>query len=498
MSNWTFGRKLGAGFAIAAVALAVVGVVGHRSIKELIEDNRWVSHTYQVRREISALLSQLRTIDGAVRGYVITGDESHAAQYQAAHDGVAQTVAGLGKLIGDNPTQSARLQSAGPPIEARLATGRDFIAARRTQGAEAAARLVVAGAGTRSMEQVQRILGEMDQAEADLLVERMRQEESSARAAQGIIMWGSLSGVALVALAGLFISRSLSRQVGEAVRHIQSSSAELQAAANQQAASAKEQATATAEIITTINELLATSRQIADSAQRVSQIAGQTATSARTGDGTVDRGHESVSAVRRQVELIVNHMLELGKKSQQIGAVLEIVAELAEQTNILAINASIEAAGAGDAGKRFAVVADEIRKLADRVGGSTKEIRGLIDDVRSAVNTSVMTTETGSKAAEAGSRQFAEVASAFRQISTQVTTTTEAAREIELSTKQQASAVEQVNVAMSNVAQSTKENEVSTAQTLRTASELARLSRDLLRLVQPQVHMVSSHQELTS
>jgi methyl-accepting chemotaxis protein len=129
------------------------------------------------------------------------------------------------------------------------------------------------------------------------------------------------------------------------------------------------------------------------------------------------------------------------------------------------------------------------------VGGSTKEIRGLIDDVRSAVNTSVMTTETGSKAVDAGSRQFAEVATAFREISGQVGTTTEAAKEIELSTKQQASAVEQVNVAMNNVAQSTREAEVSTAQTLRTASELARLSRDLMRLVQPEAAAVARQAE---
>jgi methyl-accepting chemotaxis protein len=240
------------------------------------------------------------------------------------------------------------------------------------------------------------------------------------------------------------------------------------------------------EVSTTISELLATSRQIAESARSVADIAGQTASQARTGDATVARGTEAVAAIKRQVDAIVSHMLELGKKSQQIGAVLDIVSELAEQTNILAINATIEAAGAGESGRRFGVVADEIRKLADRVGGSTKEIRTLIDDVRAAVNTTVMTTETGSKAVEAGSAQFGEVAGAFRQISNQVLTATEAAREIELSTKQQATAVEQVNVAITNVAQASKESEVSTSQTLRTASELASLSRELLRLVEAQ------------
>jgi methyl-accepting chemotaxis protein len=184
------------------------------------------------------------------------------------------------------------------------------------------------------------------------------------------------------------------------------------------------------------------------------------------------------------VDQIVAHMLELGKKSQQIGAVLDIVSELAEQTNILSINATIEAAGAGETGKRFAIVADEIRKLADRVAASAKEVRNLIDDVRSSVNTTVMATETGSKAVDAGSKQFGEVASAFKAIAGLVGTTTEAAREIELSTKQQSTAVEQVNVAIVNVTQAARETEASTSQTLETASLLAATSTDLLKLVQ--------------
>jgi methyl-accepting chemotaxis protein len=179
-------------------------------------------------------------------------------------------------------------------------------------------------------------------------------------------------------------------------------------------------------------------------------------------------------------------MLDLGKKSQQIGAVLDIVAELAEQTNIVAINATIEANGAGEAGRRFGVVADEIRKLADRVGTSTKQIRAMIEEVRGAVNTTVMATETGSKTAEAGTQQFAEVTRSLREIAGLVATTTEASREIELSTKQQATAVEQVNVAMVDLAQASRETEASSGQTLSTASELASLSRALMTLVRPE------------
>jgi methyl-accepting chemotaxis protein len=296
-------------------------------------------------------------------------------------------------------------------------------------------------------------------------------------------MWGGIAGVVLIVAASWYTVSTLTSRVGGAVGHVQSSSAELQAAANQQASSAREQASAMNEIATTIRELIATSRQIAESAQRVAQVAEDTDASARDGNETVERATASIEGIRRQVDQIVSHMLDLGRKSQQIGAVLDIVAELAEQTNILAINATIEAAGAGEAGGRFSVVADEIRKLSDRVSGSTKEIRGLIDDVRSAVNTTVMATEGGSKTVDAGTRQFGEVAAAFARILGMVTMASEAAKEIELSTKQQSTAVEQVNVAISNVAQASQETEASASQILQTASELANLSRELTSII---------------
>ena len=485
--NWTFGRKLALGFAVAVVTLLLVGISGYRSTEHLIENDRWVSHTHEVRTKLADLISSLKDAETGQRGFVITADENFLDPYRGALPEIGKIVSDLRSLTADNEAQQRRLSALQPLIDGKLAELKRTIEMRRAQGFEATMKVVAAGEGKALMDQMRVVVAQMDGDEASLLKRRNAEAEASSESTKTVILWGSLLGVGLVAAAGTLISRSLASQLGAAVHHIQSSSAELQSAANQQATGAKEQASAMSEISTTISELLATSRQIAESARRVAEIADQTATAARSGDLTVEKGHESITGIRRQVDVIVHHMLDLGKKSQQIGSVLEIVSELAEQTNILAINATIEAAGAGDAGRRFGVVADEIRKLADRVGGSTKEIRGLIDDVRSAVNTTVMTTETGSKAVEAGADQFGRVAAAFKQIGSQVSTTTEAAKEIELSTKQQATAVEQVNVAITNVSQATKESEVSTGQTLRTAVELAHLSRELLRLIQPQV-----------
>jgi methyl-accepting chemotaxis protein len=264
---------------------------------------------------------------------------------------------------------------------------------------------------------------------------------------------------------------------------VRRSSADLQTTANQQAAGAKEQATAINEISTTTTELLATSQQIADNAQQVSGVADRTNQAGQHGRDTVSAAQKSMTETRRQVDAIVTHMHALSDKSTRIASVLDIVTELAEQTNILAINSTIEAAGAGKVGTRFAIVADEIRKLADRVAVSTQDIRHLIDDVRTAVATTVAASEAGSQAVDAGSVQVEQVASSLEHIVTLVRTTTEASREIELSTRQQSTAVEQVTLAVDHVAQTTREAETSANATLQTATQLTHLSTNLHSLV---------------
>jgi CHASE3 domain sensor protein len=484
---WTFGRRIAAGFAIAFAMFAIIGFSAYRNIDVLTKTSYLVAHTHLVTRNIFELLGQLVDAEASQRGFLITGDETFLEPYRSATAALPQLMKNLRELTADDQGQQKRINDAQSMVAAKLTWLKRTIDMRRSGGFEPAMKLISTREGERTMDDLRRVLDEMDANEQQSLKLRADDVESARLTATWTIVTGTLIALVFISAVGWFLTQTLSQQIGSAVGHVRTSSAELQAAATQQATGSREQSTATSEISTTISELLATSRQINESAQRVAHSADLTAVAARAGDETVETAHESIAGIRRQVDLVVSHMLELGKTSQQIGGVLEIVSEMAEQTNILAINATIEAAGAGEAGKRFAVVADEIRKLADRVAGSTKEIRGLVDDVRSAVNTTVMATETGSKAVDAGSKQFGHVAASFKQIADLVVSTTEAAREIELSTKQQMTAVEQVNVAIRNVAQASKETEASAGQTQQTASQLSVLSRDLLRLVQPSV-----------
>src|ERR1019366_7381282 len=336
---------------------------------------------------MTEVLSLLKDAETGQRGFVITGDESFLEPYRSAVAALPATLDALRDLVSDTPSQEKRFAEVEPLVALKMAELKQTIDLRRSGGFESAAAVVKAGEGKRTMDEVRRVLGQMDHDERDRLHARAEEVDASATGARSTMLGGTLFGLLLVTAAGFVITRSLATQIGSAVQHVRSSSAELQTAANQQVSGAKEQATAMTQITTTISELIATSRQIAESARRVAQIAAEAGSAARRGDESVVKTQDAVGTIRRQVDAIVTHMLDLGKKSQQIGGILEIINELAEQTNILAINATIEAAGAGEMGKRFSVVADEIRKLADRVGGSTKEIRGLVDDIRAAVNT---------------------------------------------------------------------------------------------------------------
>ncbi|WP_305788914.1 methyl-accepting chemotaxis protein [Symbioplanes lichenis] len=483
MARRTFGNKLALSFGITVALTLVMGVasVGALTLVVNAKDDA-ISLASGALVDAEHLTTKAETRIGDWRLYLLTGSQENLDQADADRQDFLDMLAKLRSTLTDPAALS---------LLATVAAAEEKHAAALQTVAETRAKLTTfADVGQLNATAVGPLRDELRSAIAALIgrvrtdVEAAR-EQSSTRATQSIviIVVVGLLSICFSAAVAWRLSRDLRREVGAAVGHIQSSSAQLEAAASQQAGGGRDQASAMNEITTTISELLITSRQIADSAQRVSQIAEETSDAARTGDATIDQTRASIAAIRTQVDQIVQHMLALGEKSQQIGSVVDLVSELAEQTNILAINATIEASGAGEWGRRFAVVAEEIRKLADRTAGSAKEIRALIEDVRGAVNTTVMATEIGAKSVDAGARQFDDATNSFRRIAQLVATTNDATREIELSTKQQTTAVEQVNVAASDTARVTRETEASAVQTRQTAAHLSSLSGDLLELV---------------
>jgi methyl-accepting chemotaxis protein len=241
---------------------------------------------------------------------------------------------------------------------------------------------------------------------------------------------------------------SLLDQIRGANTNMRTLTAEVLAAAEQQASGSA----AVTETSATVEELAQTSSQIADNSEAVVRVAERTLASAEEGMHAVQQTTEGIEEIRVTTQQSSDRILALGERSQEIGRVLVIIDEIAEQTKILALNAAIEAARAGDAGKGFSVVAEEIRKLAESVTESTREIGRVVREIQASTSALIMQTEKAAKKVAEGREMATNTQDALERIVSQVEETTDAAKQISIATQQQRTASDQVVISMKEVA----------------------------------------------
>ncbi len=484
-SNWPLRKQVLSSFIVMTLMVVFFVGLNLRNVYALMESLAGVRHTQEALNGVEKVVAKTTAADLSHRLYALTGNATllESTSPSASASGLGQELDAVAAGFSGSAELTKTVESLRGLVARQKDLLRTLIDVRTAQGAPATL-AQLDGEGKRVMEGIQQASSELLRKGHETLVAQHEAQSQQTRRFTLFFGGGSLVLLTLTALIVLGVGGSLKEKLGTAIAQVQGSSSELQSAASLQAAGSREQASATTEISTTVKELLSTARQIAASTQQLASVADETAGAAGTGNSAVLQAQEAIATVRRQVDAIVNHMLDLGKRSQEVGGILDIINELAEQTNLLAINATIESAGAGEHGKRFAVVAEEIRKLADRVGGATKDIRVLIDEIRAASNTTIMATEDGSKAVQSSAQQFNDVAGNFRHIAELVRTNLDVAREIEMSTQQQTTAVEQVNTTILEVAKTARQTETSSTQTLHTATRLIELSQQLSTLME--------------
>jgi methyl-accepting chemotaxis protein len=187
--------------------------------------------------------------------------------------------------------------------------------------------------------------------------------------------------------------------------------------------------------------------------------------------------------VAEHVESIANSIVALAEQAQAIGEITTTVSEIAEQTNMLSLNAAVEAARAGDQGRGFAVVAGEIRALAEQSKKATVQVRQLLGDIQRATNAAVVATEHGTRQVEAGNRQVSEAGETIRLLVEAVGQASNAATQIVASAGQQAAGMAQIREAMASIHEATHQNLASTRQAENAAQDLNSMGQRLLELV---------------
>ena len=262
-----------------------------------------------------------------------------------------------------------------------------------------------------------------------------------------------------------------------------SAASEIVASTSQLAASASQSAAAVSETTTTVEEVRQTAQLASQKAKLVADSAQRAAQSSQSGRKSTEDVAAGMERISQQMDAIAASMGRLSEQSQTIGQIIATVEDLATQSNLLAVNAAIEAAKAGEQGKGFAVVAQEVKSLAEQSRQATNQVRTILGDIQKATSAAVMATEQGSKAVEAGTRQSEVAGGAIQALAGSVNEATQAAVQIAASSQQQLVGVDQVAGAMESIKQASAQNVAGAKQLETAARNLSELGQRLKQMV---------------
>jgi methyl-accepting chemotaxis protein len=290
-------------------------------------------------------------------------------------------------------------------------------------------------------------------------------------------------GQLLAALGQMVASwRHLMAETNSGIATLGAAASEILASTMQGAAGASQTAAAVSETTATVEEVKQTAVLASDKSRRVSDAARQAASIAARGRQAVEESVHGMESVQEKMESIAATIVRLSERSQAIADITVTVGGLADQSNLLAVNAAIEAAKAGEHGKGFGVVAQEVRALAEQSRQATRQVREILGEIQKSIGAAVMITEQGAKSVAQGVVRSTEAGDAIRSLADSIGDAAEAAAQIAASSQQQLAGMDQVALAMANIHQVSAENAASSRQSEQAAQNLNELGIKLRQL----------------
>jgi PAS domain S-box-containing protein len=277
--------------------------------------------------------------------------------------------------------------------------------------------------------------------------------------------------------------QAVNRQVQEAANVLATSVGEILALTTQLASVSTETAASVNETISTVEEVKQTALLSSQKSRSVSETAQRAVSVALQGNAAVNSTVEGINHIKGLMESVAQSILQLSEQTQAIGEIITAVSDLAQQSNLLAVNAAIEASKAGEHGKGFAVVAQEIKSLADQSKQATGQVRAILSDIQKATGASVLAAEQVSKAVDVGVRQAAESGGSISKLSESISESAQTATQIAASSQQQLVGMDQIALAMENIKMAAQQNVEGTKQAEQAAQNLNELGLKLKEML---------------
>jgi len=268
-------------------------------------------------------------------------------------------------------------------------------------------------------------------------------------------------------------------RASKAASDVSTSANEILVASEQMASGATQQDQEITNTSSAVEELTVSMKQVSNNAEASAEAARRALEAAEQGNRSVSDTLEGMQRIRASVQATAKRIKSLGDRSLEISEIINVINDITEQTNLLALNAAIEAARAGEAGRGFAVVADEVRRLAEHSRAATKDIAALIKAIQAETSEAVVVMEEGTKEVEVGARLADQAGKALEAISTVVRQSAELVQEISLASKQQVRGTEGVANAMQIISNITRQTSEGARQTTTTVEHMVKLSEQL-------------------
>jgi methyl-accepting chemotaxis protein len=277
--------------------------------------------------------------------------------------------------------------------------------------------------------------------------------------------------------------REMVAQINNGVAQLSSATVQLSATAEQVSTSSETQSGAAASVASSVEEVTVSIAQLSERAEETQAISTQASRASREGAEIVNQSTTEITSIAKSVDRAAGVVRALGEKSRQIATIVNVIKDIADQTNLLALNAAIEAARAGEQGRGFAVVADEVRKLSEKTAGSTQEIAAMIDSILRGTQEAVQSMEEGVTRVQSGVDLAKQAGSSMGDLQENSARMLQAVSDMSTSLREQSVAAGEIARQVERIAQMSEENGVAVKRAAQASQDLDALSGTLRRAV---------------